>query len=111
MTRFIFGGTHRNLKFSQADDNEIELLAQRFPKIRFATFWQDAKRMLIRTGHWTEDDFGIVTKVDILDKMSLTPTGRLKPIRKMCAGGKLEYVPHHMEAAEGTMITPNTTEV
>ncbi|CAK8684647.1 unnamed protein product [Clavelina lepadiformis] len=76
-----------------ADEDELELLVQRYPHISFSTFRQDAKRMLMRAGKWHEDEVGIVTKELIMQKLcGSPPPPRRKPRRLIGTGGKIEYI-------------------
>jgi len=79
--------------YLQASDHKIELLAQRYPRIRFGTFLQDAKRMIIRASNYTENDFGIVTQQVLLEKLSSPQDdrNRKRRRRKIASGGVVEY--------------------
>ena len=70
---------------------------QRFPSIEFTTFLQEAKRMLIQSGQWDENDTGIVTQDKIKKSFKLArPSTKKKPKRLIGTGGKVEYVPYDL---------------
>ena len=82
----------------QADEEAVEVVVQRYPKVYFSTFLQETRRMLIQHGQWFDvEPEGPVTQKMILDRISVTqPSVRTKPKRLIGTGGKIEYIPFQL---------------